>query len=207
MRERPILFSGAMVEAILAGRKTQTRRLVRPMDVPCLGKPDPERRYAEPGDRLWVRETWSHATGNGLRVVYRADLGTERWPPNVDDPGDRRVWRPSIFMRRPDSRITLEVTSVRVERLHQISEEDARAEGMDPSWEHRCHGGWPGAIHRYTERGGREVLCPICGGSGFKSPAYREAFEAGWDSINEKRAPWASNPWVWVVGFRRVEAA
>ncbi len=147
MKERPILFSASMVRAIQAGTKTQTRRIVKPqpsqqlldeyarirrergaqkddagMLSECLPCP-----YGVPGDRLWVRETWH--TPYGTRVFYRAD--------HLHDPkGDRQhgiAWTPSIHMPRWASRITLEVTEVRVERLQDISEADARSEGVTPA--------------------------------------------------------------------------
>ena len=204
-RERPILFSGKMVRAILDGRKTQTRRVMR------VGKDEPEWAsvhvdgsgdgwigwsphavsaaetlrfypgaagfkcpYGRPGDRLWVRETFRVSGHDECRKIadcagsdhvhYKADKNE---PPAVG------IWRPSIFMPRWASRIDLEILSVRAERLQDISEEDARAEGMT-----------------------------LAGTPPFTT--YRGAFAYGWDTINGKRAPWASNPWVWVVGFQRV---
>jgi len=178
MKERPILFSGEMVRAILAGRKTQTRRVLRyqPLDILPMKIPDawvtldtrePEAhgkmircRHGVPGDRLWVRETFR--IGDMDSIFYRAD---EDW--NNED-----VWRPSIFMPRWASRITLEVTRVRVEHLNDISEADVYAEGMTrPTF----------AIDTCFDE-------------------YREL----WDKINGQRAPWDSNPWVWVVEFKRV---
>lgn len=121
MTERPILFSGPMVRAILDGRKTQTRRVAKDRDKPC--------KYGIAGDRLWVRETWQSAAAMGVchasddYFVYRAtdpDWETcEGWQ-----------WRPSIFMPRKASRITLEITDVRAERLQDITNKDARAEGL-----------------------------------------------------------------------------
>ncbi len=132
MKERPIMFTGPMVRAILDGRKTQTRRVIRPQPR-WVGDPgipfrtedaDPKGiiqcPYGKPGDQLWVRETWAPNEGDVLagKAFYRADNNTivERW-------------RPSIHMPRWASRITLEITKVRVERLQDISEEDAKAEG------------------------------------------------------------------------------
>lgn len=222
MKERPILFSAPMVRAILAGTKTQTRRVAKlPIDdalddgeridlawlngdghagpgwyvaeaeYPEEGSHFVRCPYGVPGDRLWVRETWARGDAycdpEAESVLYSADgqlvvLGVGGTP-------DRRLgawivhednrcsvrWRPSIHMPRWASRITLEVTGVRVERLQDISEEDARAEGF-----------------------------------GFEPPSTvdpREGFRLAWSGLNGKRAPWASNPWVWAVEFKRAEAA
>jgi hypothetical protein len=214
MSERPILFSAPMVRAILAGQKTQTRRVVtgRGWDqsdyksVRLLRSDDPRLglqafffpghlgvkcAFGAPGDRLWVRETWSPDHRDVypcVTTVYRADCGftdaeaREHRHCNYERTGMRHFeclacagfkWRPSIFMKRQLSRITLEVTDVRVERLQEISGEDCAAEGI---------GAYP---HLET----------------------RKNFSALWDSINSKRASWDSNPWVWVVSFKRVEQA
>ena len=197
-RERPILFSGAMVRAILAGQKTQTRRMVKPQPRPtkrgwwewgyALGKTQaasPRRSvwhaetwqreagtapledfcpYGQPGGRLWVRETWGKLDMGS--ACYRAD-------DEAAVPADGR-WRPSIHMPRWASRLTLEVTEVRVQRLQEISEEDALAEGIPP-------------------RTDDHVLAV---------PRFRTL----WESINGERpgCSWESNPWVWCVSFRRV---
>ena len=198
MKERPILFSGPMVRAILEGRKTQTRRVVKPQPPTafvtvrvedgtqaswCLRNQSafdlPESAadwltlrcpYGVPGDRLWVRETWGSCTTNGTVCSgYRADVALR---PEIEAGVDR--WRPSIHMPRWASRLLLEVKAVRVERLQEISEDDAFAEG-------------------------------ISGGDWLGNPVgtYREL----WDSINAKRGhSWESNPWVWVVEFERVAA-
>ena len=197
MKERPIIFSGAMVRALLAGTKTQTRRVVKPLpitlnrdtnslevddeniangrfakQVPCP--------YGQPGDRLWVREArwWfkdepDHETG-----YYPPKLTVEDVEYRADGDDVRKVWRPSIFMPRWASRITLEVTSVRVERLQDISPNDCIAEGA-----------WPVA-HRELGRGHEAVA----------------AYQALWESINGPGS-WDANPWVWVVEFRSVEVA
>lgn len=193
MKERPILFSGPMVRAILEGRKTQTRRVVKPqpigkiwnppVDPPCL-QDDSGRfhpcPYGYAGDRLWVRETWAHVPATAYRqsegvvqtispddtdmaAVYAAD-----WSRSAPR------WRPSIHMPRWASRITLEITGVRVERLQDITTKDAVREGV--SYDVSKPDGGP--IHR---------------------------FQKLWNSINKDRAPWESNPWVWVVEFRRLE--
>ena len=182
MKERPILFSGEMVRAILEGRKTQTRRIVKD------GTPDDWNAcpYGVIGDRLWVRETWrlwdvleNYVGGqNTATVQYKAGpLGSDRVLTVSDEQrgnlsnleNDR--WRPSIFMPRWASRITLEITGVRVERLQEITEKDALAEGVGYAITRDC-----------------------------KVPQFARL----WDQINGKHAPWESNPWVWVVEFKRV---
>ena len=127
----------------------------------------------QPGDKLWVRETWRRVEGY---IDYRATINKEQHY------GDSDAWRPSIFMRRGDSRITLEITGVRVERLQDISEKDAKAEGLARDPAHPGVWTWPG----YP--------------SGSTNPIY--AYHLLWDSINGKAYPWDSNPWVWVIEFR-----
>lgn len=200
MMERPILFSGPMVRAILDGSKTQTRRVVKGTALEWLDDFAPSfvaspgnalSPYGFAGDHLWVRETWSTANGNGHRTVYRADLGTERWPRSVEVPGDdERIWRPSIHMPRRASRLTLRVTDVRVERLQEITAEDAVAEGVPEVPRCGCE-----ACSRQSG------FCP--------ADASEQAMEfaALWDSINGARegCSWAANPWVWCVSFERLE--
>jgi hypothetical protein len=199
VRERPILFSGEMVRAILDGRKTQTRRIVKPQ--PPAGFHGPEmgpnglwafvrvRKHNEwhdvkcpyglSGDRLWVREAWTLGDGcaeplkAGLReeterreVHYRADWG------GIEDDV---VWKPSIHMPRWASRITLEITDVRVERLHEINEADARAEGVLPA-----------VYDGHETKGEARIL-------------FREL----WEKINGHES-WAANSFVWVIEFKRV---
>jgi hypothetical protein len=133
---RPILFATPMVHAILDGRKTQSRRIIQPqpheadLDVPILdGKPI-RCRYGLAGDRLWVRERWGYLRQFKNRraaergpIVYATDTGAS---------GLRGAWRPSRYMPRKVSRIALDIISIRIERLTQISQSDARAEGFDP---------------------------------------------------------------------------
>lgn len=251
MTERPILFSGEMVRAILEDRKTQTRRIVKlPADVtegprywttptgrPQEGYADPGVNYWTPsgnhidrcpygfrGDHLWVRETWQDvhplqvAEGRysqegraGIpgppivqyRTIYRADGEYPRIHFNhpdgthVDDRPYRSVctgedctrshlhpeeafhgWTPSIYMPRWACRLTLEITEIRVARLQDISEDDAIAEG--------CDAVSMDAVPRQA------------------TWSRKQDFAQLWDSLNAKRAPWNSNPWVWVVSFRRV---
>jgi len=143
MKERPILFSAAMVNAILSGRKTQTRRVVKPMSRKAGGEYTgwvlPEYRtdcpYGQPGDRLWVRETFGSMIRNvggtpHEKLAYRADDPNAVMCYSSEGMEVPIKWKPSIHMPRWASRITLEIVSVRVERLNEISEQDAIAEGI-----------------------------------------------------------------------------
>ena len=182
MKERPILFSGEMVRALVAGRKTQTRRVVKYSRRPVQGAdgvwydadgihPGVPLRfpYGAPGDRLWVRETFS-VTDDALYL--RAD-GEEFEGPDGDHVEPK--WKPSIHMPRWASRLTLEVVAVRVERLQDISEADALAEGVT-----------------------------LRGSTRFENEA-RLAFKQLWESINGAES-WAQNPWLWVIEFKKLEA-
>lgn len=190
MTERPIIFSTPMVQAILEGRKTQTRRVIKPQ-LPDYGRENvaglitfvwrwhpfiaPYQLvsycpYGQPGDTLWVRETFMEHHGES-KVWYRAGQSDQSLA-LLAEFGEK--WRPSIFMPRWASRISLTITNVRVERVQEISEDDALAEGA---------GG-----ERYR-------------GQGFDDCIHREAYRTLWDKINGKKYPWASNPWVWVIEF------
>lgn len=184
IKERPILFSGAMVRALLAGTKTQTRRICKDQPAEIIktnfstsGYADGANRimvcpYGQPGERLWVRENFSkleHGT-----TVYQADAG---WIPGAIK------WKPSIHMPRVASRILLEIVSVRVERLQDISEADAVAEG----------------IHASPALGEPAYLDYINGGLVEPIKSYRSL----WQKINGPDS-WAANPWVWVVEFKLV---
>lgn len=196
MTERPILFSGPMVRAILEGRKTQTRRVVKGIALRWLEDDgftpefvsDPGNRlcpYGKPGDRLWVRETFGHTKGNGIRTVYRAD-GEE--PKELLS--ERRVhgmkWKPSIHMPRWASRITLEIKNIRAERLKDISCEDAVSEGIE-----RINSVGPLKTMGWKDYGD---------GPGFMDPIT--SFQSLWNSINGAGS-WALNPWVWIIEFER----
>lgn len=228
VRERPILFSGEMVRALLSERspKTQTRRACKPVrgfdhmnnlkhGMPYAADPwaawwhgpDTDRvgclqdcPYGKPGDRLWVRESWQYYDWNGEGepcIRYSADNATA-WPePGVDEWADRlldiwaalslpenynidnrasdRTWRPSIHMPRWASRITLEITDVRVERLQAISEADAKAEGAD---------------------------AVIVGG--IRGASYREGYAQLWESIYGPGS-WEANTYVWAISFNRIK--
>lgn len=241
VKERGMIFNAEMVRAILDGRKTQTRRIMKPQPEPCprgghwwpsnvfktmlhvesemqngeggwsglVGDACP---FGDVGDRVWVRETWgvvSHeldedgriqpwtpdrpATaihempfGNGYysgHAIYAAD-GNFTWGDDDGYEDGRSCWKPSIHMPRWASRILLEITDVRVERLNDISEEDAAAEGVDQLrggfWKH-YQPGW--TQHQLSARG---------------------SFVTLWKSIYGEES-WAANPWVWVIEFKRVE--
>ncbi len=128
-KERPILFSGEMVRAILEGRKTQTRRTVNPSWRGALVKsyccP-----YGVPGDRLWVRETFAEGVV-GCEEQAGYSYQADHWDKKHGDGPNKLHWIPSIHMPRRASRITLEITGVRVERVQDISEEDASTEGVE----------------------------------------------------------------------------
>lgn len=203
-RERPILFSGGMVKAILAGHKTQTRRVMKPQpsegwephsygevhkmldgefifrnEEPVVAGwgPSDEEGYeaypcpfGQPGDRLWVRESYRVMYPHGkAELQYKADFK----PLKYDE------WKASIFMPRWASRLTLEVTGVRVERLQDISKADVIAEGL-------------------TERDGY-ALADVHAG-------WHEPFAQLWDSINGDKPgrAWADNPWCWAIEFKQV---
>lgn len=210
---KPILMSGEMVRATLrdVNPKTQTRRIIK-----CRGWVDSDGDgwpliqtiepqlirarcpYGQPGTRLWVKETFGKIPNDGGTYVYRAT------DPDWDSTEDWK-WKPSIFMPRIASRITLEIVSIRVERVQEISEEDAKAEGVrdnsEPAWPHDIR------------------LCPQCGGTGLHESAgpnlgvievdcancdtYAKRFRILWESINGPES-WNENPWVWVVEFRRI---
>ena len=189
IKERPILFSAPMVRAILEGRKTVTRRAVKGSGLKFLADFTPEYvalpenhlcPYGKPGDRLWVRETHSFVPdpeepAGYSQVLYAAD--GQQYGKN----------RPSIHMFRADSRILLEITDVRVERLQDISEEQAVAEGVRLMRD--------GSDTWVSREGPGNLVTPW--------PTAKEAFSDLWNSINGPEA-WEANPWVWCVNFKRV---
>ena len=232
MTERGILFSAPMVRALLDGTKTQTRRPCKPANEHGLSYvvgPFEERAdlgagrfgdeegdlafscpYGQPGDRLWVRETWGVVSndwnddgnlidwvpdrpateinempfGQGYysgHAIYAAD-GAYEWAGDDDGGGEpRSAWHPSIHMPRRASRILLEIVSVRVERLQDISEADARAEGVSIEDRH---------------------MVGYCAGE-FLPPSIR-AYRELWEGSNGAGS-WDANPCVWVVEFKRVQ--
>lgn len=232
MRERPILFSGPMILALLAGRKTVTRRVVKPQPTPCEYAPGKHALagqviegndavlaqcpYGKPGDLLWVKETWRTAAvldelspraiaakaleaGYELPwapLQYEADGKSVDWDYLWKGPGKVRV---SIHMPRWASRLTLEVVSVRVERLHDFTDNDAKAEGLS------CLTKDGGRTYKYgiPDRDG----LPGTDDTGWPWVEWArdpcEAFQRLWVSINGAES-WDANPWVWRVEFKRI---
>lgn len=203
MKERPILFSAPMVRALLDGSKTQTRRVVKAKHLPWLehivpnfldGKwnqrPLP---YGQTGDRLWVRERFRSLDCG--EVDYFAD-GPQIWERMQDHIAlpDADKWKPSIHMPRWASRITLEITSVRVERLQDISKADAIAEGI----ERLTYGGLT-TYRNYSITDDLAEVSPM-----LESPI--ESYRTLWESITGPSS-WDANPFVWVIEFKRVEQA
>jgi hypothetical protein len=214
-KERPILFSGAMVRAILNGTKTQTRRIGKyQMDsatelavetsmhatkgltymATYRAFPDGgsarwglcECPYGIIGDKLWVRETFRLTDSNDCACYDPCNCKSGLPVYRADCPCEESKWKPSIFMPRWASRITLEITGVRVERLNDISEEDALAEGA-MEW-------WSGMTRREQEE--------IYGGGRGPIGAYKDL----WFSINGKGS-WELNPYVWCISFNPLSPA
>lgn len=247
VKERPIIFSGPMVRAILEGRKTQTRRVIKPQPSDAwmreavtdwseyykptrvglkkylwICHPTENKEivcpYGKPGDRLWVRETFvleqdvdeneppfsdgrplmrnndMEAEWAWLRPHYRAtdptpELSCEGAPHQCDGREPCCHWKPSIFMPRWASRITLEITNIRVQRIQGISEADAIAEGVRQLRD--------GSGTYAGREGPGDLVTPWL--------TAKEAFADGWNSINAKRGySWESNPWVWVITFKKL---
>jgi hypothetical protein len=207
MKERPIIFSAKMILAILAGKKTQTRRVVKNICIYSIKKlfggmvlwrsgpagkfqrgfPGDDLRescpYGQPGDRLWVRETWRPIKNNQTTLTYieyKAD-GAKIFRDHAYQTGWDNVepWRSSIHLPRRYSRIILEITNVRIERLQDINSE---------SHDDVLKEGWP-----FEEEGKTE-----------ENPVW--SFRRYWDSLNSKRGfGWETNPFVWVISFKWTE--
>lgn len=205
MKEKPILFSAPMVRAILEGRKTMTRRVVKKQcDHTGIGRDESgvfvhrhcehdtgitRCLYGQPGDRLWVRETFT--ANEFMECRYKAD-GKQFLICNgrkTETEYFEKKWKPSIFMPRWASRITLEITAVRVERLQDISEEDAKNEGANAIAFMELKQMPPSLIDKTGEL--------------YKN-SYRYGFYNVWSSINGEDS-WNANPWVWVIEFKRIE--
>ena len=204
MNFKPIIFSAPMVRALLDGSKTQTRRivkgealqwLVRDKFTPGFVAVTGNRLcpYGQPGDQLWVREThWMDKRDTTLAVMNvdgfvvamnGSETGQES---NPEELGLNHFWklRPSIHMPRWASRITLEITGVRVERLQDISEKDCWAEGIEQ------------VMHDFSD----EELCVMAKRIGCSIEDAKPIYALLWESINGP-CSWAANPWVWVVEF------
>jgi hypothetical protein len=208
--ERPIIFSSPMIQAILDGRKTQTRRIIKPslgwdaMWIPSKANEtykDGVQRYTMKvnsqyslpyfkcpygsiGSILWVRETWRptmNSMPTGWPYDYKATVEADGTP--IEGP-----WKPSIFMPREACRIRLEITNIRVERVQDISEADAIAEGVE-SW----------FSDLFQETRYKDYETPI---SDWRNPD--SSYRSLWTKINGTDS-WNSNPWVWVVEFKRIE--
>lgn len=239
MMERPILFSAPMVQVILAGRKTMTRRVINKLKgypgITEFGQSDTngydwhfrdkQKRwhyirhdrllelcpYGKVGDQLWVRETFTQGYEmtllegegddmNAVSIIYKADGKelyqecpkevAENWGDwSCDGEGDP-VFKPSIHMPRWASRILLEITDIRIERLQDISEADALAEGVEP-------------VEIICSRDGEKTAYRDYEFSGIYPNSPKDSFKSLWRKINGADS-WAANPWVWVVSFRVV---
>lgn len=243
VKERPIIFSTDMVRAILAGRKTQTRRIIKPQPEQiangwkygkdfknmALGSGTPGTDVLYPYEcpyydiatrRLWVRETWLPAAWDGeqnmIKALYKADMKKSKWfsPYQDDDDGEKfnhlwrsicdeldrngihpdadgmynfqgvqkqpLSWRPSIHMPRAAARLILQITDIRVERLHSISEADAIAEGVEQGFDWYRNYKYPDTTYACL--------------------TAKHSFRTLWESINGPNS-WGTNPWVWVITF------
>ena len=220
MKEHPILFNTEMVKAVLDGRKIQTRRVLKPQQLGperivhfkddqfvCgsnsgkIGIFDPniyKCPYGQIGDRLWVRETWAQIDLRELfsnrldsQIVYKAGPHPfERELPHMWTEGKDK-WKPSIHMKREYCRINLEITDIRIERVQDISEEDAKSEGSIP-----------GDVSMFDDTEIQLLDYP----HKKKDTPFKNGFSLLWDSINEKRGfGWDVNPWVWVVEFKLIK--
>lgn len=202
---KPILFSTPMVQAIIRGEKTQTRRIIKLQENEKIEFDNSELRKCflivgngyikalkcpyKIGDTLWVRETYRKANGmpTGYRYDWRATAEEDGAP--IDEP-----WKPSIFMPKDACRIFLELTSIRIQRLNKITEADALAEGVERRTEERMKSK-PTHYKIYFHEKGSEcsyTSCPI------------DSYETLWQKINGENS-WSENPFVWVYTFKQVE--
>lgn len=199
MTDRPIIFSGPMVRALLEGRKTMTRRVIKPQPTSVGDKVDAVLSFRI-GDSLYVRENFHEQSVGGVItdcIQYQANeqilfLSKDGW--RLDPLGDlmrAKKWRPSIHMPKAWSRLTLTVTAVKVERLQDISEGDAIAEGIKED-----DGSEPDIFYlpgSWTISGVNAPKGNLPIGQ-YSDP--RLVFRDLWNNLNAKRAPWESNPWV-----------
>jgi hypothetical protein len=195
MKHIPILFSTPMVQAILDGRKTMTRRVVKEPHQSWMNEDtnaewwsvaDNLSKYQK-GDVLWVRETWQettwlHSSNDEYGYIYKASLNGKVWECN--DEGWK--WRPSLFMPKSACRIFLEVVSVKVERLNEITERDTIAEGIE--WLNRNEfSGWKVYTDYLATTSNPKV-----------------SFQSLWQSIKGADS-WQANPFVWCISFKRID--
>ena len=206
MTEKPILFNTEMVRAILDGRKTQTRRLVKPQPVyddglwelggagwsdshvtihPVPGHSLWERQPVQPGDVLWVRETWQYIPESDVDgfYVYAADR---------EDPAEWK-WRPSIHMPRKAARLFLQVMGVRIERLRDITAKDAFNEGTGK------------LFLEDIAYGDKDYECDLDDEYGMAREQFAWLWESTLKKDNLERYGWWANPWVWVIEFERFD--
>lgn len=224
MKERGILFKAEMVRAILDGSKTQTRRIVKGEAHEWLSDFTPEYvadpannlcPHGKVGDRLWVRETFCETTNvnsfdnwpdrphtrtddyesevTWSAYIYRAD-GEWDWCDADGGQTERSFWKPSLFMPRIASRITLEITDVRIERLKDIGNADSIAEGISRFYDNKHYSEKGVGAYRYHDY--------ITGVNDLTDPV--RSYRSLWESINGP-ASWNANPWVWVIEFKMLE--
>jgi len=185
-KHHPIIFSTPMVQAILEGRKTQTRRTVKfPLTHPeyllSIGEnnePPPVSfcKYGSVGDILWVRETWRH--------IHEGHYQWKASYPNKEGQAERQGWKPSIHMPKKACRLFLKITNIRVERLQDINEHDAESEGIELV-EHNC-------FKNYDDSNPYQFIQDPIG-----------SFRSLWQKINGLES-WAANPWVWAISFEQI---
>lgn len=207
-KERPILFSTEMVQAILNGRKTMTRRIIKPQPIvkkngwfhwgtkyscsPTADKnlvmPD-DCPYGKIGDILYVKETYLHRSG---AYEYKASPGVFMKTQNIGPTLMITKWKPSLFMPKSAARIFLEITDIKVERLNDISEEDSIREGVEVYKKNYCLAGSGVTYKKY----GKIEDC-------IAYSQARNSFRSLWKLINGEQS-WNDNPWVWVIEFKRI---
>ncbi|KKL63044.1 hypothetical protein LCGC14_2179100, partial [marine sediment metagenome] len=217
----PIIFNTEMVKAILDNRKSQTRRVIKPQPTPepdrieyygekigwgwvptsrsgkigIFKPPGYKCPYGEIGEKMWVRETWAKVGDNeddihGSR--YCGSYGSVYFKADYLPSDDHLKWKPSIFMPRWASRIDLEITDIRVERVQDIKERDCESEGIEVA---ESIGDYAGAL--WTARTEKAT---------FNFSNAQSAFQYLWDSINAKRGyGWKVNPFVWVIDFKEIK--
>lgn len=226
MNIKPILFSTPMVQAILEGRKTMTRRVLKQQPsiksgvgkwikskiIQIVGGEEVVLEYMiknspyKVGDILWIRETWQHTVNLGINIldensgyIYKASENGKDWEENTEE----WKWKPSLFMPKESCRLFLKITNVKVERLQDISEKDAKAEGVESCIADRENFGVRAAgmrLYRDYDRKNNSLKDYPCNGFEFA----KTSFETLWQSINGEQS-WNDNPYVWVISFEICE--